>query len=266
MFVTQRTPEWFKQRRGKLTASVAGAAIGVCPYQTPLECMDQLVGDKPFNGNIFTQWGTNNEPNAAMEYSILTGSKVQQADFHIHPVLNWLGGSPDGFVGNEGMVEFKCPWKRKKKPLPDDLCDIPLQYFVQCQVLMEVTGKGWCDLYFWTPEQQRVWRFKRDRVMFENLTPSMVNFYALLARMHANESKAWRNLVKADLSNELNQPMMEYCRGCMCESNVELPFSKATNTKCNAALRLQSHTPLPGSPLVPSLTPCSCPNSTPTTA
>ena len=266
MFVTQRTPEWHKQRRGKLTASVAGAAIGVCSYQTPLQCMEQVVGDKPFNGNIFTEWGTKNEPNASVEYSIMSGNSVQPADFCVHPVLNWLGGSPDGFVDSEGLVEFKCPWKRKKKPLPDDLCDIPLQYFVQCQVLMEVTNKNWCDLFFWTPEEHRVWRFTRSRDMFENLLPSFTNYYALMARLHSSESKAWRSLVKADISNQFNEPMAEYVRGRMMESNVELPFSKASDIKCNEALKLPSLTQVRGSPLVHSSTPYSCPSSIQATA
>ena len=249
MFVTQRTDEWFKDRRGKLTASVAGAAIGVSAFQTPLKCMKQLVGDEPFNGNIFTQWGTQNEPNAAMEYSVLTGYTVLPAGFCVHPVLNWIGASPDGYVEEEGLVELKCPWKRKKLPLPDTLRDIHLHYFIQIQIQMEVTGKEWCDLFFWTPDAQRVFRFKRDRELFQNMLPAMTNFYAIMVRMNSSQSAAWRKLVKTDLPDSANKDMIEYCRARMQECAVEPPFSNGLTKTCSEASRLPSLIPSRGSPL-----------------
>ena len=52
MFAVQRTPEWHKERRGKVTASVAGAAIGVNPYQTPKALFAQLTGEVQFSGKL----------------------------------------------------------------------------------------------------------------------------------------------------------------------------------------------------------------------
>jgi len=63
----QRTPEWFKQRKGRITGSVVGAALGVNPYMTPDALIRRLVrlwhgAESEFNGNIATEYGTLHEP------------------------------------------------------------------------------------------------------------------------------------------------------------------------------------------------------------
>ena len=69
----QRTPEWFKQRKGRITGSVVGAALGVNPYMTPDALIRRLVrlwhgAESEFNGNIATEYGTLHEPIAIMDY------------------------------------------------------------------------------------------------------------------------------------------------------------------------------------------------------
>ena len=50
-------------------------------------------------------WGTNNEKNAIKDYMVRTGNVVRAAGFFEHPKHPWLGGSPDGLVGERGMIE-----------------------------------------------------------------------------------------------------------------------------------------------------------------
>ena len=60
--IEQRTPEWFKQRKGKITGSVAGAALGLNPYMTPMQLIRRMVREyhgleSEFTGNIATEYG-----------------------------------------------------------------------------------------------------------------------------------------------------------------------------------------------------------------
>src|SRR5690625_3594668 len=112
---TQRSTEWHNARVGKLTASRAGAALGVNPWQTPDDLIRAMVreahGAAPeFEGNIATQYGQQHEPLAVLDYMSETGVNVVEAGFYIHPEHDWLGASPDGFIGDDGMIEVKCPF------------------------------------------------------------------------------------------------------------------------------------------------------------
>jgi putative phage-type endonuclease len=177
MFSTQRTPQWHTDRRGKVTASVCGTIIGVNKHQSAESMWKEQVGiNKPFKGNFFTEYGTNNEPNALNEYSIQTGNHVEEVGFVVHPRYKWLGGSPDGLVHSDGVVEFKCPWPKAKNMYTTDT--LPLHYFVQCQVLMEVTNRAWCDLFVWTPDESRRWRFNRDPCFFALICPVLASYHA----------------------------------------------------------------------------------------
>ena len=141
-----------------------------------METIDWVGSSFNFEGNIFTEYGTKNEANALNEYCIQSGNHVEETGFHKHMRYKWLGGSPDGLIRNDGVVEFKCPWPKSKRLHDTDT--MPLQYFVQCQVLMEVTNRSWCDLFIWHPEENRRWRFLRDQGFFDVIVPTLAQFHA----------------------------------------------------------------------------------------
>lgn len=153
--IEQRSPEWFAARRGRLTGSIAGAALGLAPYMSQDDCLRALVRsahDMPseFKGNIATDWGTNNEDQARSAYELETGNDVTAAPFI--PFEDWSGASPDGFVGDSGIVEIKCPFGIRKDPHPvfKSIKDQP-HYYAQIQLQLFVTGRAWCDFWQWTP-------------------------------------------------------------------------------------------------------------------
>ena len=143
----QRTDAWYKARRGKLTASNFGTALGLCPWTTRQKLWNRMIdpSSDTFKGNIATNWGTDNEPNGILEYSCTTRNQVLATGFHVHKALGWLGGSPDGLVGDDGMIEIKCPFTRKVQK------EVPLHYYAQINGLLEITGRKWCDFVSWTP-------------------------------------------------------------------------------------------------------------------
>lgn len=156
----QRTPEWMAARKGRLTASMAGAALGLAPYQSKEDCMRALVRDmhrmpSEFQGNIATEYGNANEGLARAAYEMHTGNTVEPAGFV--PIGDWSGASPDGYVDHDGLLEIKCPFGLRKDPDPafKSVKDQP-HYYAQMQLQLFVTDRLWCDFWQWSPHGHRL--------------------------------------------------------------------------------------------------------------
>lgn len=164
--IEQRSPEWFAQQRGRLTASLAGAALGLSPNMSK-EAAFRALGrsmhglDDEFEGNVATEWGSANEDLAKAAYELETGNTVAPAEFV--PYSDWSGASPDGYVGPNGLVEFKCPFGLREdenpefKPIEDQL-----HYYARVQLQMFFCGKNWCDFFQWTPYGMKIERVNPD--------------------------------------------------------------------------------------------------------
>ena len=163
----QRSHAWFEARRGRLTGSIAGAALGLAPYMSKEDCLRSLVRDmhrmeSEFEGNIATNWGANNEALATAAYELETGRAVIEAGFV--PWENWSGASPDGYVGNDGLIEIKCPFGLRKDPNPQfkSIGDQP-HYYAQVQVQLHFTQRNWCDFWQWSPHGVMLERVDYDQ-------------------------------------------------------------------------------------------------------
>lgn len=153
----QRTPEWHEARAGKLTASTFAAAMGIDPYKSRAKLWREIKGlEPPFEGNAATDWGTENEQNAISAYEVDTGNIVTPVGFIVHPLHDWLGASPDGFVGSKGRLECKCPYNGEVHRV------VPEHYAAQVQGGMEISSGDWCDFYSWTPGEQNLIHVERD--------------------------------------------------------------------------------------------------------
>lgn len=177
----QRTPEWMAARKGRLTASMAGAALGFAPYRSKDDCLRDLVrsmNDMPseFEGNIATEYGTNMEPQALSAYELLTGHSVEPAPFV--PFEDWTGASPDGYIGDDGLIEIKCPFGIRKDvdPVFKSLGDQP-HYHAQIQLQLFVTGRTWCDFFQWSPHGHKLETVKYDGAWLNENVPRLKAFW-----------------------------------------------------------------------------------------
>lgn len=171
----QRTEEWFAARRGKVTASrIAdvcaktksgwGASRG--NYAAELIC-ERLTGATAERyTNAAMQWGTDTEPQARAAYEFLHDAVVEEVGFIDHPRIPMTGASPDGLVGDEGMLEIKCP--NTATHLQTLISGkIEGKYFLQMQWQMACAGRQWCDFASFDPrlpEPMQLWveRVERD--------------------------------------------------------------------------------------------------------
>ena len=152
----QGSPEWLALRAGKVTASRVSdvmAKTTTAAYQNYMADLiaERLTGQKAESfTNAAMQWGVDKEPQARVEYEIKTGLLVEQVAFVEHPTIQMFGCSPDGYVGDDGLIEIKCPntsthidYIRQDKA--------PTKYVNQMQCQMAVTGRKWCDFVSFDP-------------------------------------------------------------------------------------------------------------------
>ena len=156
----QRSEEWFAARIGKVTASrvadvIAKTKTGYSTsrdnYMAQLIC-ERMTGQK---GESFTnaamQWGTDQEPFARAAYELKMGVMVDETGLVDHPTIPMAGASPDGLVGEDGLVEIKCP---NTATHIDTLLTqtVPAKYITQMQFQMACTGRQWCDFVSFDPK------------------------------------------------------------------------------------------------------------------
>jgi len=178
----QRSAEWHAQRVGRVTGSIVGAILGVAPYLTRDECLRSMVrayhnAPSEFTCNIATEWGTQNEAGAVWAYELETGNTVVPAYFETHE--DWLGASPDGYIGEDGLLEVKCPFGIRKdlEPKLKSIANQP-HYYGQIQVQLYVTGRKWCDFWQWTPHGQKLERVEYSQEWIDNNLPKLRQFHA----------------------------------------------------------------------------------------
>lgn len=152
----QGTDEWLAARCGILTASTIGQLI--TPKTVKVANNDfsrglttSLVAERitgyvePIIPSRDMERGTLDEPYARDAYAEFMGVEVEEVgfmvrDFDGHP----LGYSPDGLVGDDGLIEIKS--RRQKKHLATILADeVPLENMAQIQAGLLVSGRAWCD-------------------------------------------------------------------------------------------------------------------------
>ena len=148
----QRSLEWFAERLGKVTASrvadimaktKSGYSSSRKNYMAQLLC-ERLTGKQEESyTNAAMQRGIDLESKARSFYE-LSNDPVVELGFINHPTIKMFGASPDGMVGDKGMLEIKCPNTMTHIDFilsgkPDG------KYITQMQVQMACAEREWCD-------------------------------------------------------------------------------------------------------------------------
>lgn len=157
----QRSEQWLKLRLGIVTASVVGTLITPATVRvaknddsrklTDLLAADRINGynDDPSYQSLDMWRGETEEPRACEKYAEVRGVEVAPVGFMVRKGDGWtLGYSPDGLVGEDGLVEVKAP--RAKTHLRTIVNnEVPREYMAQCQAALLVSGRQWVDFISW---------------------------------------------------------------------------------------------------------------------
>lgn len=202
---TQGTDAWKRERLGKATASCVfeimaktkqGWAATRLAYRSRL-VIERLTGE-PLDTyvNEDMRRGIEMEPEARGAYEFYQGCNVQQVGFVPHPTIPMAGCSPDGLVGEDGLVEFKCP--RSNTHLETLLGrEIPGKYQLQMMFQMACTGRQWADFVSYDPrfpEEMRLFvkRIERDDARIKDICDHVECFLAEIDATVAELTKLYR--------------------------------------------------------------------------
>jgi hypothetical protein len=89
--------------------------------------------------------GNDMEPRARAAYAFRRDVNVELVGFVPHPTIEMAGCSPDGLIGSDGLVEFKCPDTHTHLNTRIGRLKIDNDYMLQMYWQMACTGRQWCD-------------------------------------------------------------------------------------------------------------------------
>lgn len=171
--IQQNTPEWLQARLGKFTGSVFAdlfAKPSTKTYQNAINkvVFERLTGELPESfSNDWTERGHLLEGEAIEAYELKTFTKVNKVGFV--ELNDWVGCSPDGLIGDNGMIQVKCP---KFSTLIDYHLsgEVPSDYMIQMQGELLVSEREWNDFYVYHPKLKPILRrIYRDEAMINKI-------------------------------------------------------------------------------------------------
>jgi putative phage-type endonuclease len=181
----QQTDEWINARLGSATASRMNDALAGSETAARRGYLIQLVTERltgqqqeSYNSAAM-QRGTELEPVARMAYEATNGF-VDKAGFYKHPSIEWFGASPDGLVGDDGLVEIKCP---NSTTHVDYILEnkVPTKYKRQMLAQLACTNRKWCDFVSFDdrlPEHLQLFvvRFEPKQEEIDKLQEGVIKF------------------------------------------------------------------------------------------
>ncbi|XP_050520344.1 uncharacterized protein LOC126893862 [Daktulosphaira vitifoliae] len=151
--------------------------------------------DKTRNELYRNSYGRNNENVAIKEFENKMNIKIEPCGVFIDENLNYLTANPDGLIGNDGIVEVKCPFKIrnmfpevaiKKNKMKyvhfDKNGNLVLQrnskYFYQIQGELHITKRDYCYLIIWTQKGMTYIIITRDDQFWKDyMERELIDFY-----------------------------------------------------------------------------------------
>jgi putative phage-type endonuclease len=191
----QRSEEWFAARCGSLGASQLNEALATTKngWGASRENLKNRIIAERLTGsptetfqNAAMVWGVVTEDQARKAYEEATGTFVDEMGIAQHPVLEHTHASPDGLVGEDGLLEIKCPnttthietLKSQK---------VPSKYMNQMLWQMRCVDRQWCDYVSFDPRlpehlQLFIKRVERDDAAIAELEAKVAEFLTEVSR------------------------------------------------------------------------------------
>lgn len=208
----QKTNEWYEARLGKFTSSELYKLLtnGRAKDQEFGETSLTYIKDKlheeftkgtsldyGFQGNKSTEWGEQFEPEARNTYNELSAIPAVECGFILSAVSEMFGGSPDGLVGEDGIIEIKCPYgsnhiKHLCYSNREEFKAGEKEYYAQIQGNLLATGRKWCDFVSYDPRYQnekfriKILRIERDEDFIKSATDKILKAENLFNQLLEN--------------------------------------------------------------------------------
>lgn len=184
--------KWREERRKRLTASSFGK---ICKLRKSTDRSKTVISllYNEFVGNKQTRYGIQNEPIAIKQMEKELNVCVQACGLFVDKNLPYLGATPDGLIGDDAIVEVKCPAVAENLP---PLTAIELKkitcctiqnnctnlkkthnYMFQIQGQLHITNRKMCYFVIWTPKGILVEKIARDDTFWEEKMEHQLNSF-----------------------------------------------------------------------------------------
>ena len=193
----QRTEDWYNIRKGKMTASNAETIIangkGLETYIYNLMAEYYSSAEKENYINADMQRGIDLEPEAKIEFQFYTGLDIKEVG--CVELNDYILASPDGLIGDDGLIEIKCPNDSIyfKLLLSNN---IKPEYIAQMQMQMYVTERQYCYFVSYNPNFEKslyIKKINRDEEMIDKLKKGLERGTELIKEIKKNFRKVGTN-------------------------------------------------------------------------
>lgn len=190
----QGTPEWHEARCGKVTSScfdkVLAKGRGSAESKTRKSYMMEVACERisgKVQDNFKSQWmerGNEIEDQARAQFTLETGKKVKQIGFCLMDG-DEIGSSTDGLIGDDELLEIKCPKHTTHLEYLLDSSKLEKTYKAQVQGELFVTERKKAYLVSYHPDFPEgkdcvILEVERDEEFIENLQVELDKFLAEL--------------------------------------------------------------------------------------
>ncbi|KAK5639603.1 hypothetical protein RI129_012095 [Pyrocoelia pectoralis] len=188
-----RNNRWHEERLKRLTASRFGR---ICKMKSSTSCANAVkdILYTNFFGNAATRYGVENEHRAIEAFQAETNEIVSPCGLYIREDFPFLAASPDGLVGEDALIEVKCPYTARKHSPHEatqqkeiKFCEIKNgnvmlktnhDYYYQIQGQLNICNKNKCFFVVWSPVGISIQTIYKDLFFWETkMLPKLQQFY-----------------------------------------------------------------------------------------
>ena len=170
--VEQGSDNWLAIRLGLISASRfkdimtngrgSGLSVTANSYMRSL-IAEVLTNQQAEISGKALEWGSYHESLAIDEYVFETGNTVESIGICLSDD-RCIGASPDGFVGDDGMIEVKCPYNSTNH-INTVIDGMPKDHMAQIQGNLWVNGRQWCDFISFDTRVEHESRLYVERIL-----------------------------------------------------------------------------------------------------
>ncbi|KAL4119848.1 hypothetical protein QTP88_012612 [Uroleucon formosanum] len=178
----------------RLTASVFGKICKLRKTTSRAKTIESLLYGT-FQGNLATKYGVEHEEVAKEQLANILGVNIEPSGLFVDSEQFYLAASPDGLIGDDGLMEIKCPSSAKsvspKEAIENKIIKCCVlknnetlhlkkndNYYYQIQGALHISRRDYCYFCIWTPKgilYEKI--FRDDNFWVNSMEPQLSSFY-----------------------------------------------------------------------------------------
>lgn len=183
---------WHLERRKRLTASNFHAICSKFSARSngnTMKLVEQLLYPAKIH-SASIDWGKQNEKRAINALENLIDEEILPCGLFISGSASFLAATPDGLIGEKGIIEIKCPFSAKNITPEEGIINRKISFwkkngeinqnhkwFYQIQGQLLVTGRAYCCFAVWTPFGIKKEIILKNDVFCEKMKMQLTEFY-----------------------------------------------------------------------------------------